>query len=204
MTINTPPNPNASDIINESTDDQLGDQPESLGACPLPACTGVIQETPKAYSCSLWSETSCNAVIWKEMSGKAVTKDMAITLLETGKTDLIRGFKSKSGATFDAVLVLESGRVQFSFGEPLGSCPLCTTGQINETPQAYGCSEWRDSGCPMTIWKTIAKRPITRDEADHLLKHGETPVLDGFTSRAGQSFNAKLVLQGGKATFSFD
>ena len=175
-----------------------------IGPCPMPSCPGFMIEMPRSYSCSAWQTHDCPAVIWKEMSEQVIPKKAVMQLIKTGKTDRLTGFKSKAGVPFDAALVLENGRVQFFFGEPLGTCPLCQAGDVQETPQAYSCSTWRDTGCAMIIWKTIAKRPITRDEAICLINGQETPVLDGFTSRAGNAFRAKLALQSGKAVFVFD
>ena len=36
-------------------------------------------------------------------------------LLEKGRTGKIKGFKSKSGKEFDAVLIFKNGRVAYSF-----------------------------------------------------------------------------------------
>lgn len=42
-----------------------------------------------------------------EFSGKKITQAQAGKLVKSGKTDLIKGFKKKSGGTYDTVLVLE-------------------------------------------------------------------------------------------------
>jgi len=34
---------------------------------------------------------------------------------QTGKTDIIKGFKSKAGKNFEAILVLQGGKVEFKF-----------------------------------------------------------------------------------------
>ena len=190
-------------VVAMPSDDQQPDG-EVFGPCPVPDCAGHIVETPKAYSCSKWKETGCSSVIWKVMSEKEIKKTHVKELLKNGKTKCIKGFKSKSGDSFDATLTLVSGRVQMVYGEPLGQCPVCDSGQVIQTPKAYSCSTWKDTGCPMAIWKQVAKRAITSDEAKALVTSGKTNVLDGFTSRAGKSFSAALVLNGGKVEFNFD
>jgi DNA topoisomerase-3 len=190
-------------VVAMPADDQKPEG-EVFGPCPVTDCGGHIVETPKAYSCSKWKETGCSAVIWKVMSEKEIKKTQVKQLLKDGKTSVIKGFKSKTGDTFDASLTLVDGRVQLVYGEPLGPCPVCDKGQVVETPKAYGCSTWKDTGCPMAIWKQVAKRSITSDEAKALVTSGKTNVLDGFTSRAGKSFSAALVLNGGKVEFKFD
>ncbi|HAS9040905.1 TPA: type IA DNA topoisomerase, partial [Salmonella enterica subsp. enterica serovar 4,12:i:-] len=69
---------------------------------PCPSCGKQIVIRPKSYSC-----TGCEFKIWNEFSGKKITQAQAEKLIKSGKTDLIKGFKKKSGGTYDAVLVLE-------------------------------------------------------------------------------------------------
>jgi DNA topoisomerase-3 len=174
-----------------------------IGPCPIDGCSGSIVETPKAYSCSKWKETNCEAVIWKTMSGKNITEKIAEELLKTGQTKKLKGFKSKSGDSFEAILKLVNGRVQFVYGEPLGSCPLCEEGDVLETPRAFSCSNWKETGCKMVIWKTIAKRDITEELVKKLLQNGKTDILDGFKSKTGNDFSAALELKEGRASFIF-
>ncbi|EMU6260212.1 DNA topoisomerase 3 [Escherichia coli] len=69
---------------------------------PCPSCGKQIVIRPKSYSC-----TGCEFKIWNEFSGKKITQAQAEKLIKSGKTDFIKGFKKKSGGTYDAVLVLE-------------------------------------------------------------------------------------------------
>ncbi|EPA0277292.1 DNA topoisomerase, partial [Escherichia coli] len=69
---------------------------------PCPSCGKQIVIRSKSYSC-----TGCEFKIWNEFSGKKITQAQAEKLIKSGKTDLIKGFKKKSGGTYDAVLVLE-------------------------------------------------------------------------------------------------
>ena len=61
-----------------------------------------------------------------------------------------------------------------------------------------------DSGCSLTIWKTIAGKRISARTAKALLRDESTAVLKGFKSKSGQPFSARLKLQAGKVTFDFD
>lgn len=85
---------------------------DSLGDCPL--CGKPVLENKKAYGCSGWKE-GCRFVIWKEMASKRITPTQAKKLLCNGRSDLIKGFKSKAGKSFDASLALKEGRVVFEF-----------------------------------------------------------------------------------------
>jgi len=83
----------------------------------------------------------------------------------------------------------------------LGSCPLCGS-EVVEQERSYGCSGWR-SGCRFTIWKTIAGKKISIKTAQALLKQGRSPLLKGFESKSGKSFDARLRLSGGEIRFDF-
>jgi DNA topoisomerase-3 len=86
---------------------------EGLGNCPL--CGRPVAEGKKGYGCSGWKE-GCRFVVWKEIAGKKITSTQVKKLLNNGRSDLIKGFKSKSsGKSFDACLVIQDGRVAFDF-----------------------------------------------------------------------------------------
>lgn len=74
----------------------------------------------------------------------------------------------------------------------LGLCPICHN-IVVENKAGYGCCGYKD-GCKFFIGKNIAGRDISKDEAKQLLDNGETGMLQGFVSRAGKNFNAKLVI----------
>ncbi|WP_058557197.1 type IA DNA topoisomerase [Thiohalocapsa sp. ML1] len=85
----------------------------------------------------------------------------------------------------------------------LGTCPVCGQGEIVESARAYGCSRWRD-GCGFTVWKTIAGHAVTEQALAQLVTQGHTGVIDGFRSKAGKPFAARLRLDdSGKVGFDF-
>ncbi|WP_071549710.1 DNA topoisomerase III [Neomoorella thermoacetica] len=86
---------------------------ETLGKCPL--CGKDVTESQKGYGCSGWKE-GCKFVIWKEIAGKKITAGQAKELLQKGRTGVIKGFKSRAGKEFEAILVLkEDGKLEFEF-----------------------------------------------------------------------------------------
>lgn len=84
-----------------------------LGPCPL--CQADVIEGERGYGCSGW-RNGCKFVIWKTIAGKKVSATTARALLRKGVSPPLKGFKSKSGSTFDARLKLENGAVRFEFG----------------------------------------------------------------------------------------
>ena len=87
---------------------------ESIGPCPL--CGQPVIATRKAYSCSGRKE-GCSFAIWKETGGKKISPVQAKKIIAKGRSDLIKGFKSKKGNSFNAYLKLDGGSVVFAFPE---------------------------------------------------------------------------------------
>ena len=86
----------------------------------------------------------------------------------------------------------------------LGTCPICKQGEIVETAKAFGCSRWRD-GCDFTIWKTMSGKRLAKDEVKRLIEQGSTDLIEGFKSKAGKPFSARLRLdKAGKVGFDFE
>jgi DNA topoisomerase III len=83
----------------------------------------------------------------------------------------------------------------------LGKCPLCGS-DVVEQPKSYGCSG-RTQGCQFTVWKTIAGKTIGVRAVQSLLRNGQSPLLKGFRSKTGKSFDARLKLEGGEVRFEF-
>jgi DNA topoisomerase-3 len=81
-----------------------------LGRCP--ACGGDIIEGKKGYGCADWRPPphgrGCRFVIWKVHAGTTLTEASVAQLLARGETDLLSGFRSKTGKTFSARLRLTS------------------------------------------------------------------------------------------------
>ena len=86
----------------------------------------------------------------------------------------------------------------------LGVCPTCKQGEVVETAKAFGCSRWRD-GCGLTIWKTMSGHRLSKAEVRQLVEQGHTNPIEGFESKAGKSFIARLRLDAaGKVGFDFE
>jgi DNA topoisomerase-3 len=91
-------------------------QPKRLGICPK--CGGEVIEGQKGFGCASW-RNGCRFVIWKDpICGKVLTANQIKSLLNKGKTPLIKGFISKSGKKFAAYLIWEDSaeaKLKFEF-----------------------------------------------------------------------------------------
>ena len=88
------------------------------------------------------------------------------------------------------------------YGEIVGVCPVCGKNVVRGR-QNYGCMGYSD-GCEFKVGVNICKRDMPIASVRRLLAEGATEKLDGFISKNGKSFSAKLVLKDGKAVFSFE
>ncbi len=106
--------------------------------------------------------------------------------------------------------------------EPLGRCPFEEECSIVESPTLFVCEralkeaefsrderkkrkeEGAPQSCGFVFPRTVCKREITREEAEHYLREGKTELLTDFTSRFGRPFSATLVLKDtGRHGFEF-
>jgi hypothetical protein len=76
-----------------------------------PRCgKGTLIENRKGYGCSTWKspdEPGCGFVIWKTITGKAITEEIVRELVANGRTRELPGFRSRAGKPFRAMLVLD-------------------------------------------------------------------------------------------------
>lgn len=185
--------------------------------CPL--CGGDIVKTSFGFGCANYSssdENSCKFSIGK-MCGKNLTETQVRELLRDGRTSTIRGFKSKTGTTFDARIILskdETGKItglKFDFNdiEPKKVeevvCPLCG-GDIVYTKFGFGCANYRkedEKSCHFLIGQ-IAGVKLNEEQVKELLLRKRTGVISGFVAKTGMMFDAPLKLtEDGKVAFDF-
>jgi len=88
-------------------DDQM------VGSCP--SCEGgVISDRGKFYGCSSYND-GCRFSLPKRWAGKSLSESQIKMLLEKGKTNLIKGFKSKKGKSFNAYLTIKDNKLNMEF-----------------------------------------------------------------------------------------
>ncbi|WP_085523015.1 type IA DNA topoisomerase [Tuberibacillus sp. Marseille-P3662] len=101
------------DIEKQTVDLKLEDT-----IAPCPSCQkGHIVDRKSFYGCTGYHQ-GCRFTLPKKLANKNLSKSNVKKLLEKGKTNLIKGFKSKNGKTFNAYIVWEdakAGKVTFEF-----------------------------------------------------------------------------------------
>ena len=104
----------------------------------------------------------------------------------------------RGGANVPVVSGVDTGK----YGDVVGACPICGK-NIVRGKFSYGCIGFED-GCKFRVGINICRRDIPIDEVRRLLAEGTTSILDGFISKNGKRFEARLVLKDANAVFNFD
>ncbi len=98
--------------LDEDTDDGFfGDY---IGKCPL--CNNDVLKGRYGYGCRGYKD-GCKFKISSVICKRVISKANAKLLLENGRSSNIKGFISKAGKSFDAVLKLEGDKIVFEFDD---------------------------------------------------------------------------------------
>ena len=183
-------------------------EPEILEGVQCPVCGGAIQKKSFGYGCVNYEPgkpESCRFSIGT-LAERNLTEAQVKQLLLEGRTETIRGFKSKTGKKFDACVALvtgEDGRkaLKFDFEHVEAqkvkdvACPLCG-GDIVKTPFGYGCANYsgdNPESCRFSIGK-MSEKTLTEAQVKQLLTEGRTGTIRGFKSKTGKKFDARVAL----------
>ena len=191
-------------LINQS---QNGVTTSELGPCPL--CKSPVIKGREHYGCSEW-KAGCRFVLRRDSLGADIFPGIASELLRNRSTlkpvlMTIDGnplfgtitLQDDGSLTYERMQVIKSGKGK----DVLGPCPVCG-GDIVAGDKAFGCSNWQN-GCRFKIWKKIANKSVSKIVAKKILADGESEMIEGFKSRAGKSFSAKLKIVGDDIKFEF-
>ena len=173
--------------------------------CPL--CKGDIVQTPFGFGCANYSKDnpeSCRFSIGK-IAGVKLKESQVKELLIKKKTEVIKGFVAKTGMMFDAPLKLtEDGQVTFDFPEK--PKPIETTIACPKCQKLMLKSQWYyECECGFKVSHTVAKVEISEEIIKELFETGKTKgKVIGFTSKAGNIFDACLKFEEDRISFDFD
>ncbi|WP_290760847.1 DNA topoisomerase [Fibrobacter sp. UBA4297] len=195
-------------------------------AIPCPKCSSPLEIAPWGYVCK---NEECGFKAGHTIAGRTLSHAEMRTLLKTGKSDLLSGFKSKKGTTFSATLTLgDDGNIGFEFSDDARvktptnyKCPKCgktlldsgnrlvcegsdVTTSNNENGDPTLTPDTAPT-CDFVFYKTIAGHVMSDTEIAELFSNGTTQIISGFLTKKGTTFNAKVVWDKDfKATFAFE
>lgn len=197
--------------------DFSANEPQIVEGIKCPSCGGDIVATSYGFRCIHFDrekEDGCDFSVGK-IAEKSLNVSQLTELITNGRTETIRGFKSKTGKKFDACLCMEKDEngktvIKFDFEHVEAKkvkdvvCPLCG-GEIVQTPFGFGCANYSKDdpeSCRFSIGK-MAEKSLTESQVKELLTNGRTGTIRGFKSKTGKKFNARVALnrdEGGKVT----
>ncbi|MFH1497057.1 MAG: DNA topoisomerase 3 [Verrucomicrobiota bacterium] len=167
------------------------------------------------------------------MCQKEITRDHAIAMVTTGKTELIKGFISKKGRPFDATLVRNKARIGWEFppreprvgkdGKPvarktkappdltqavkLGPSKSHPDGTLYQTKDAFVVAKENADGTPRIVFevkRNLCGKDLEAEQIERLMESGKSGLIEGFVSKRGANFNAYLVLSKDKKKADFE
>ncbi len=173
-----------------------------------PSCGGHLKTSKYGYICENWKKDDPNACQFGigEIAGKKLTEEQVRKLVTNKEVGPLKGFKKKNGGTFEATLIIQDGKVAFKpfeqkdYGtdEPTSiQCPRCQN-PLQRNNSQYHCA------CGYKLWYTIAGKSLSETTVLELLKTGHTEdEINGFVSKKGKRFAAKLKYGNEKIEFDF-
>ncbi len=176
---------------------------DDLGSCPL--CKAAVIKGREGFGCSNWKQ-GCLFRFHAHQYGTVLTPKDVQTLMYRGRLAYPRKLVDPSGQEIHGYITIDPRTGQLGTltkdakdaEGSLGACPLCK-GPVIEKFKTFSCCD-----CDFLIWKSIAKRPVSKSLVQVLLSKGKSQVLKGFRSKAGKVFSAALELKEGKIVFTFD
>ena len=153
-------------------------------------------------------DRACNFIINTTVFGKKLDAQILVKLLRDGKTGkIIRGFKSKSGRSFQAALKLSPEYRIVIDGPDKGEsvafdhdCPQCgKSGTLQLNNLELVCSD-----CSWKAWRNFAGHQLTETELEALCSERRTGLIEGLVSKSKRTYAAFAVLdKEGKVVMEF-
>ena len=171
---------------------------EAVAVCPK-CKKGNMLKGKTAFGCSNF-KNGCDFKIPFLMMNKKLSDNQIFTLIEKGKTPIIKGFEMGT-AKKDGILKLnQSFNIEFEEkataspkvkkGDSANICPKCKSAGIIKGNSAYGCGNWKN-GCNFRLPYEFMNKQLNEIAIQALIKNGETLVIKGFF-KDGNKVSGKL------------
>jgi len=192
-----------SEILDSDSFAPLGEKYSNL-AVKCPSCGAEAKLMNSGCQCP-----ECGFQVKSYIAHKRIPLTAMKELLEKGETPLIRGFRSKKGNPFDAVLELVDGKVVFNFDkkgkeEPKGEassvkCPRCAD-SLRSDGRRYSCPT-----CGYSLYSSYMGVTFSEKELSRLAEDGWYRPERPLKGRSGNEFHATIqVDDNGKYSLLFD
>ncbi|MFB6317999.1 DNA topoisomerase 3 [Saccharicrinis sp. FJH54] len=185
-------------VHEEQTEQKTEPKPDEL-ICPK-CKKGKILKGKGAYGCSRWNE-GCDFRLPFVLSGKKLTEKQAETLIDKGKSPLIKGITLGEESTEGHFVLNDAFVPEFIEKEPEKLvCPACKKGEIIKGNKAWGCSAFRD-GCRFVIPFIIHEKEIQESSMQQIVLKGKTRKMKGFVINGSETEGYLYVDDSGQLQF---
>lgn len=103
-------------LVGRTEEKQFVSETQQKLICPF--CNSPLRKHDWGYGCSGFKTKGCKFHINATIAGKKITENQVIHLCQNGRTNIIKGFKAKSGSEFDAYLFVDKDKKEVSFQFP--------------------------------------------------------------------------------------
>lgn len=160
-------------------------------------------------------ETDNGIMIRKMLGGRQISETEVATLLAERKIGPLSGFRSKRGAEFSAVIIInDKNKVEFLFdnvdadielGEKIGISPIDQSPVFDSLTAYISESAVEKEKTGFRLSKIILGKEITLENVKKMLAGEKTDLIQGFrSSKTKRLFDAYLTLdKTGKIKFDF-
>lgn len=150
-----------------------------------------LLSAPKAHSLiRLLYALKIEGLTQAELTGEWENKLMKVENNQLDSDSFIREIKQfTQNIVASAKQCPDIEKVEGNYATIKAPCPQCQ-GQVKESHRRFSCTQ-----CDFFIWKAIAFREFTVEEAEIILSGETTEELEGFRSRLGRDFSARVRLE---------
>lgn len=162
---------------------------EPQRTCPI--CGRPMRNMKFSVTCNA-ENGGCGFKISREIAGKKLPATAIEALAQGKRTAVLKGFKSKSGSSFDASLEVDRENHKVAFYRDRGpvltgrACPVCQKA-LTDDPWKLSCE------CGFKLYKTQGEVKLTTEQLDTLLGGGAV-ALFGMKGKNGKKYNARISL----------
>ena len=120
---------------------------------------------------------------------------------ELGKEDFLESIVKEIEAN---MLIFQKNAVKLVEGAAVGKCPKCGR-ELKPGKNNWYCPGYnQEPKCEFSLWKTVAGKKISDEVIKELLQKKKTGLIKGFKNKAGNTFDAYLILDSdNKVAFAF-
>ncbi|MFN6944583.1 MAG: DNA topoisomerase 3 [Cytophagaceae bacterium] len=183
------------EVIEEKPKGKASKKEEKNGDNTCPKCKkGTMLKGKNAFGCSEY-KSGCKFLVPFEFYGKKLTEKQVFSLLKSGKSSVLKGFKVEGKDAEGIIKIADDFSLCLEETMPkTAKCPKCKKGDMLTGKTAYGCSEYK-AGCTLRIPISFLGKEISESDMKSLVIKKETNLIKGLIRENGETVNGILQLK---------